>query len=69
MMPPVSMMTPQIMNPVLKPLSGVAALSRTLPMTYGARIPADVLTAVPMARSAPRCAVGVISATMALLIT
>ena len=26
-------MTPQIMKPVLKPLSGVAAVSTTLPMT------------------------------------
>ena len=32
MMPPISMMTPQIMKPVLKPSSGVAAVSITLPM-------------------------------------
>ena len=30
--PPTSMMTPQIMKPVLKPASGVAAVSTTLPM-------------------------------------
>ena len=30
---PTSMMTPQIMKPVLKPASGVAAVSTTLPMT------------------------------------
>jgi hypothetical protein len=33
MAPPTSMMTPQIMKPVLKPSSGVAADSTTLPMT------------------------------------
>src|SRR6516162_3147790 len=33
MTPPTSMMTPQIMKPVLKPSSGVAAVSMTLPMT------------------------------------
>ena len=33
MTPPTSMMTPQIMKPVLKPSSGVAAVSTTLPMT------------------------------------
>jgi hypothetical protein len=33
MTPPTSMMTPQIMKPVLKPSSGVAAVSTTLPIT------------------------------------
>ena len=33
MTPPTSMMTPQIMKPVLKPSSGVTAVSTTLPMT------------------------------------
>ena len=33
MTPPTSMMTPQIIKPVLKPSSGVAAVSTTLPMT------------------------------------
>ena len=31
--PPTSMMTPQIMNPVLNPASGVVARSTTLPIT------------------------------------
>ena len=31
--PPASMMTPQIMKPVLKPASRLAAVSTTLPMT------------------------------------
>src|SRR5690349_8892645 len=31
--PPISITTPQIMNPVLKPASGVAAFSITLPIT------------------------------------
>jgi hypothetical protein len=30
-------MMPQIMNPVLKPSSGVAAVSTTLPMTFHVR--------------------------------
>jgi hypothetical protein len=33
MTPPTSMMTPQIMKPVLKPSSDDAAVSTTLPMT------------------------------------
>jgi len=33
MIPPTYMTTPQIMKPVLKPSSGVAAASTTLPMT------------------------------------
>jgi hypothetical protein len=45
------MMTLQIMTPVLKPFSGVAAVSTT---AHDVGAPAEVLTAVPMASRAPR---------------